>query len=160
MHLIVDGFGCDPERLSSAPAVRAFLDETPEALGMRAISPVCIHPYQSAQSEMCGVSGFVIIAESHLSIHTWPERGVLWADIFSCKPFDSKLVVGALVEAFGIGHCKVQIVERDLVEAAYLQVERVDGRPVDGYGCDIERLGERPLAPPPSSPQLAERGVI
>jgi S-adenosylmethionine decarboxylase len=65
----------------------------------------------------------VLIAESHLAIHTWPERGVLWADVFSCKPFDSKIVVGALVKAFGIGHCKVQIIERDLEEVAYLQVE-------------------------------------
>lgn len=114
MHLIVDGFGCDHERLSSTPVVRAFLDETPEALGMRAISPVCIHPYQSAHSEMCGVSGFVMIAESHLSIHTWPERGVLWADIFSCKPFDTGPVVDALVQAFRITQLRIQIVERSL----------------------------------------------
>jgi len=114
MHLIVDGFGCDPERLSSIPSVRAFLLHTPYDIGMRAISPVCVHPYQSADWEMCGVSGFVMIAESHLSIHTWPERGVLWADIFSCKPFDTGPVVDALVQAFRITQIRIQIVERSL----------------------------------------------
>jgi S-adenosylmethionine decarboxylase len=114
MHLIVDGFGCDPERLSDLKVVEQFLTDTPDAIGMKRISPVYACSYQGDEAEQCGVSGLVLIAESHLAVHTWPERGVLWADIFSCKPFDTGPVVGALVQAFRITQLRIQIVERSL----------------------------------------------
>jgi len=114
MHLIVDGFGCDPERLRNLKVVEQFLADTPDAIGMKRISPVYACSYQGDEAEQCGVSGFVLIAESHLSIHTWPERGALWADIFSCKPFDTGPVVDALVQAFRITQLRIQIVERSL----------------------------------------------
>jgi S-adenosylmethionine decarboxylase len=114
MHLIIDGFGCDPERLSSPQIIKTFLIEAPDALGMRRISPVHVQHYQGDSPEQCGISGFVIIAESHLAVHTWPERGVIWADIFSCKPFDAEGVLSALIDAFGATETKSQVLERRL----------------------------------------------
>lgn len=108
MHLMVDGYGCDPERLSNRDVVERFLLETPEAIDMKPISPV--HIFQLGQ----GLSGFVIIAESHLAIHTWPERGTVWVDVFSCKDFDADKVVEVLKEAFEIKASNVDILPRGL----------------------------------------------
>jgi S-adenosylmethionine decarboxylase len=44
-----------------------------------------------------GVSGFVIIAESHISIHTFPDRNTAFVDIFSCKQFDIHKAVDYIV---------------------------------------------------------------
>jgi len=122
MHLIVDGFGCDPERLSDPEIVHRFLTDTPDAIGMKRISPVHVCQYQGDEAQECGISGFVIIAESHLAVHTWPERGVVWADIFSCKSFDSGPVLEALDQAFRIAQPRIQIVERNLEEVGEGQV--------------------------------------
>jgi S-adenosylmethionine decarboxylase len=47
-----------------------------------------------------GLSGIVIIAESHLAIHTFPDKGFVTVDIFSCKDFDVKTAVDAIIDAF------------------------------------------------------------
>jgi len=61
-----------------------------------------------------GISGFVLIAESHLSIHTFPARGLVWADIFSCKGFDAERVVERVKSTFGLGDTRLHLLERGL----------------------------------------------
>ncbi len=55
-----------------------------------------------------------MIAESHISLHTFPERRLIWADIFSCKEFDAASVVDDLRRRFGLREMKVNILERGL----------------------------------------------
>lgn len=117
MHLIVDGSGCDPERLSNLDVVRKFLADTPDAIGMKRVSPVYVYQFRAEKPECDGVTGFVIIAESHLAIHTWPELGLLWADVFSCGRFDAEKVQQALMEAFDIKIMGVNVLPRGLEEA-------------------------------------------
>ena len=64
------------------------------------------------------MSGFVLIAESHISVHTFPDRGYLNVDIFSCKPFDAELAVNELVGRFGIMEVRMQVLDRGLEEFA------------------------------------------
>ena len=54
--------------------------------------------------------GFVLIAESHISIHTFPERGYLSLDIFSCKDFDHEQAVDYATELFGIARHEINLV--------------------------------------------------
>jgi len=63
-----------------------------------------------------GVSGIVIIAESHLSVHTWPQRSYLSADFFSCKEFDVEKATDILFKAFDVDPEKsvVQTVRRGI----------------------------------------------
>jgi S-adenosylmethionine decarboxylase len=56
----------------------------------------------------------VLIAESHLSVHTFPEHGLLWADIFSCKSFDADRLVEAVREAFSLREARVTLLGRGL----------------------------------------------
>lgn len=114
MHLVIDGYGGDAEKLRSVEAAMRFLADTPDAIGMKRISPVEVYQYHGATPEQCGVSGFVMIAESHLSLHTWPEHGAIWADIFSCKDFRPATVVETLRQAFGLRETKATLLQRGL----------------------------------------------
>jgi S-adenosylmethionine decarboxylase len=100
MHLTIDGFRGNPERLASEELVRELLDRIPDAIGMTKISTPHVQRYVGEKPEDWGVSGFVLIAESHITLHTFPERNLVWADIFSCKGFDADLATELLREAF------------------------------------------------------------
>jgi S-adenosylmethionine decarboxylase len=117
MHLTIDGYGGDPRRLADENLVRALLDECPDEIGMTKIAPPFVCPYYPSpegQPADWGISGFVLIAESHLSIHTFPARGLVWADIFSCKGFDAERVVERVKSTFGLGDTRLHLLERGL----------------------------------------------
>ena len=88
MHVIIDGYGGDPDQLADENVVRVMLDELPDMMGMSKITQPKVLRYTGSKPEDWGVSGFVMIAESHIAIHTFPERRLVWADVFSCKDFD------------------------------------------------------------------------
>jgi len=114
MHVIVDGFGGDPDQLSDENVVRAILDLYPDEMGMTKIAPATVVRYKGTKPEDWGVSGYVMIAESHISVHTFPERCLIWADIFSCKDFDAVPLVDDLRRRFGLREMQVNILERGL----------------------------------------------
>jgi S-adenosylmethionine decarboxylase len=77
---ILDLRGCEPERLSNVREVRRILVDTVIAVGGTVVRTL-FHRFKP-----WGVSGVVVIAESHLAIHTWPEHGYAAVDIFTCSP--------------------------------------------------------------------------
>jgi S-adenosylmethionine decarboxylase len=114
MHLTIDGFGGDRERLSSETLVRSLLDRFPGEIRMTKISEPHVQRYVGDKPEDWGVSGFVIIAESHIAVHTFPERGYVWVDIFSCKAFEAPAAVEIVVDEFGLSRVKTDVHERGL----------------------------------------------
>ena len=114
MHVIIDGYGGDPDQLSDENVVRVILDRYPEMMGMTKITQPKVLEYRGTKPEDWGVSGYVMIAESHISMHTFPERRLIWADIFSCKDFDAAPVIDDLKRRFGLRELSVQILERNL----------------------------------------------
>jgi S-adenosylmethionine decarboxylase len=62
-----------------------------------------------------GVSGVVIIAESHLTIHTWPEHGYAAVDVFSCGDLDLEAGLAHIIEAFGAERHEVRYFDRGFV---------------------------------------------
>jgi len=114
MHLIIDGYGGDPRKLADLELARALLDRVPLEIGMAKIAPPYVCRYEGSKPSDWGISGFVLIAESHLSVHTFPERGLLWADIFSCKSFDADRLVEAVREAFSLREARVTLLGRGL----------------------------------------------
>jgi len=114
MHLIIDGYGGDPHRLADLEVTRAFLDSVPTEIGMVTIALPYVCRYEGSKPSDWGISGFVLIAESHLSVHTFPERGLLWADIFSCKSFDADRLVEAVRKAFSLREARVTLLGRGL----------------------------------------------
>jgi S-adenosylmethionine decarboxylase len=114
MHLTIDGFGGNPQKLASEELVRNLLDRLPESIGMTKITVPHVQKYAGDKPEDWGVSGFVMIAESHLSIHTFPERNIVWADLFSCKGFDTDSAVEHLRQAFDLEGVHARRIPRGL----------------------------------------------
>jgi S-adenosylmethionine decarboxylase len=56
----------------------------------------------------------LVLAESHLSVHTWPEEHLVAVDLFSCGAIDGQVVVDELVRLLGLDRVAVQRVERGL----------------------------------------------
>lgn len=93
MHLLVDLWGAhglsDPDHIDRA------LREAAEAAGA-----TILHSHFHHFGPDGGVSGVVVLAESHISIHTWPERDFAAIDIFMCGACDPYLSVPVLRAAF------------------------------------------------------------
>lgn len=77
-HLILDLWGCDVKSLSSITFVRELITAAARKAGAVVIDVVC-HGFNPG-----GVTGVAVLAESHISIHTWPERAYAAVDIFTC----------------------------------------------------------------------------
>ena len=114
LHLIVDGFGGDPRALRDPDLVQAFLDTYPDEIHMTKIAPSQVYTYRGKRPEDWGLSGFVLIAESHISVHTFPDRGHVNIDIFSCKPFDGDGAVEFVKDTFGVSRTEVWTLDRGL----------------------------------------------
>jgi len=113
-HLTIDGKKCDKEKLSDLTIVFKALDELPAIIGMTKIMPPYSILYKGVVPEDWGVSGFVMIAESHISIHTFPEKNYVFIDVFSCKMFDVDKAVDFLVKTFGIKELDKEMVKRGI----------------------------------------------
>jgi S-adenosylmethionine decarboxylase len=113
-HLMIDGKNCPTERLADLEAIFHFLNDLPESVGMTKISQPHVFPYKGLVPEDRGVTGHVIIAESHLTVHTFVDKGWVFFDVFSCKPFDTDQVTRTFQETFQPGDMRVMLEERGL----------------------------------------------
>ena len=114
MHLVIDGYGGDIYKMWDEDLVRNFLYEYPDSLDMTRITEPNVLKYEAPKREDSGVSGFVIIAESHISIHTFPRKNYINIDIFSCQPFDHELALEDVKELFGLTKVKTWLLDRGL----------------------------------------------
>lgn len=77
-HYIVEASGCNPEVISKVEEVEQIMVRAAEAARVQVWS-IAFHRFSPT-----GVSGVVVISESHLSVHTWPEFGYVALDIYTC----------------------------------------------------------------------------
>lgn len=116
VHLMLDGYDCDPARLADRAGLAALLAQLPADLGMHPIAdPVVVEVGAQNRKDPGGLSGFVMIAESHLSFHTFPARRFISIDIYTCQnDLDCDGVATRLRTAFGIGDADVHVQRRGL----------------------------------------------
>ena len=114
MHLLIDGFGGDLQNMKDEDFVYRFLDVFPSEIGMTKISTPHVTTYHGPKEEDWGVSGFVLIAESHISVHTFPERAYVNIDVFSCKDFDHEQALAQVRDIFSLDQVKLWVIGRGL----------------------------------------------
>ena len=114
MHLIIDGYSGNAQKMQDVDFIYQLLDAYPSQIGMTKISLPQVSKYTGSKPEDWGVSGFVLIAESHISIHTFPERSYINIDIFSCKEFDAEQTIRDLQQQFGLAEIRSYILNRGL----------------------------------------------
>ncbi|BBM89005.1 s-adenosylmethionine decarboxylase proenzyme [Spirochaetota bacterium] len=106
-HIMLDMRLCDYERLNSLENCFTILNTLPERIGMRKISAPHVFRYEAPNPIDSGITGLTIIAESHISLHTFPKKGYAFADIFSCKSFISDPVIKFFREYLEFQHFDV-----------------------------------------------------
>ena len=77
-HLLTEFYGCDHDILNDVGQIKDLMDQAAVLSGASIVESI-FHRYSPH-----GVSGVVVIEESHLAIHTWPEYGYAAVDLFTC----------------------------------------------------------------------------
>lgn len=116
VHLLFDGYNADTTLLADKAHLTRLLTEIPHRMDMHTISePYVVEVGELNSKDPGGVSGFVIIAESHISYHTFPKRGFVTADIYTCQnELDAEKFTELLSEAFGTTDYDVTVIKRGL----------------------------------------------
>jgi S-adenosylmethionine decarboxylase len=116
VHLMLDGYGACPALLADKTRLHQLLDQLPREMGMHPIStPLVVQVGPMNRKDPGGLSGFVMIAESHLSFHTFPSRGFVTIDVYTCQnDLDIAGVTDRLTAAFAITQADVHVQKRGL----------------------------------------------
>ena len=113
-HLMMDLGDCNPAILDDLEACFKLLNTLPDKIGMTRITQPYVFRYTGHIPEDEGITGVTIIAESHISLHTYPKKGYAFVDLFSCKPFDVEEARDYIVQFFQSKSPVVHIQERGM----------------------------------------------
>ncbi len=94
-HLILEMWDCSRETVNNIEGIKEILANAAKVINATVIDIICHHfsPY--------GVTGVAILAESHISIHTWPEYQYVAADIFLCgNAISPQVAASYLIQVF------------------------------------------------------------
>ena len=117
MHLIIDGYSSNQKILQDEDFLHNWLENYPSRIGMTRISPPYVLRYIGSELEDWGISGFVFIAESHISVHTFVERNYVNIDVFSCKDFDTEKAIKDFREGFQLVKSRTYLIDREWLKA-------------------------------------------
>lgn len=108
-HLIVEYSSCNKNKLNNPELMEQYLNEAAIKSGATIVKSM-FHRYNPQ-----GVSGVVVIAESHLSIHTWPEYGYAAVDFFTCgETVDPYLAHEHIADMLEAGESQVEELRRGI----------------------------------------------
>lgn len=105
-HIIIDVHNITNSTLTDKVGLEKFLLELPSQIGMNILcGPIVTHgiPHNP------GLSGFVLIDYSHISVHTFSQTKQALIDIFSCKKYDQKKVTQSVLNYFQVDKSQAQI---------------------------------------------------
>jgi len=105
-HVLAELYGCSLDLLDDLDAVSEHLRAAAESVGATVVGSA-FHRYAPQ-----GVSGVLLIAESHVSVHTWPEARYVAVDIFTCGGLDPRPGIRHLARAFGAESVRMHEVVR------------------------------------------------
>jgi len=116
VHFTLDGYGGNPEKLNNPELTKKILYELPEKMSMERITePVVEYVEPRNIKDSGGYSGFVMIMESHISIHTFPKKRFVSIDAYTCQPdMDAKKMEKYFRDAYELEETEVQFFKRGL----------------------------------------------
>jgi len=106
-HLLADFYGVSPERLDAPAVLSDCLRDGARRCGMTPVAEPVLHHFDGG-----GLTGFLLLAESHIAFHTFPERGYIAIDIFSCGRSDPRVALDVFREALCPGRERVTVSPR------------------------------------------------
>lgn len=116
-HILAEFYDCSPSVLNDPQVIEQYMNAAADASGATIVQSVFHHfsPH--------GVSGVVVVQESHLAVHTWPEYGYAAVDYFSCGPVDVDAAFRLLEKSFGAERVVAKEISRGILG------EAIGGRP-------------------------------
>lgn len=115
-HFTLDGYGGEPSKLADRALVHHCLADLCERIGMRPLAPPLVAQALDNQAkDPGGWSGVLLIVESHITLHTFPRRRFLSADVYSCKTgMDLRAIETVLASAFDLQETETHFLRRGL----------------------------------------------
>ncbi len=110
LHLTLDGYGANSDKLNDIALLFETLNTLPAKIGMNKIGFPQIAQFKD--KEIFGISGIMMIVESHISIHTYPKKKFISADVYSCKNFNYQVVVKHLKKIYRIKKLEINVIDR------------------------------------------------
>jgi len=92
MHIIMELYGCPAELIAHVPSVKQIFDEIIDKAEIHRISEA-YHQFKPR-----GVTGIILLEESHISVHTWPEYGYVAMDIYTCGSEEKAIEAAKIAE--------------------------------------------------------------
>ena len=113
-HLTIDGYEGDKDKLDNKELVLSCLNDLPGLLDMTKLSqPEIYFAKGSGPKDPGGWSGFVVIEESHISIHTFPGRRFVSIDVYTCKNgMDLNYIENYFKQKFDLRDLEVNFLKR------------------------------------------------
>tara|TARA_Y100000034_G_scaffold104232_1_gene130626 strand:- start:138 stop:515 length:378 start_codon:yes stop_codon:yes gene_type:complete len=111
-HLIIDAVDVDSRILNDIKFIKKFLIELPLKISMHRLTKPKVIKATPKKYDTGGVTGFVILSESNISIHTYPNEGKFYLDLFSCMEFDVNLAVNYVKEKFRLEKFSKKLLKR------------------------------------------------
>jgi len=111
---LLEAHGCEPAALRAPASAQALFEELVRRLDLRPVAPAAWHRFP----EPGGYTGFLLLSESHLSIHTFPEHGYAAVDLYCCKARSAPDWRGLLARHLGAREVAVRLVDRGVRAAA------------------------------------------
>lgn len=118
-QLLIDLWGCDPLLLSDQEALDSMLRSAAKAANVTIINSVW-HSFEGG-----GVTGLVLISESHFSVHTWPEAGYVAVDLYVCGQGEPGPALGVLKRVLSPTGVSVGSIGRGLRREPSIQIVEV-----------------------------------
>jgi S-adenosylmethionine decarboxylase len=107
---IVEAYGCAAQHLTDCRRFEALFDALITDLNLHPVAEPVWHQFPPPG----GITGFAVLAESHLACHSFPEHGTLCLDLFCCRPRDGWEFEAELRERFGATSVTVRRLDRPL----------------------------------------------
>jgi S-adenosylmethionine decarboxylase len=105
---IVDAYGCDPTSLRSSAGLARLFARIVDELGLHPLSDPVWHVFPGPG----GITGLLLLRESHLACHTFPERAFAAIDLYCCRPSQEWPWAERLAEALGAAEVRVRSMSR------------------------------------------------
>ena len=121
---LVDAYECDADALRSPDAIGRVFDELVNALRLH---PVCAPSWHIFPGEG-GLTGYLVLRESHVSCHTFPERGFAAFNLYCCQPRDDWAWAEHLGSLLRAGKVVIRRVERGVFGPLDATAGEVDAR--------------------------------
>jgi S-adenosylmethionine decarboxylase len=132
LEWVVDAHGCEPSALADSSRLARMFADIIAALDLHPLSDPVWHQFAGPG----GFTGFVVLAESHLACHTFPEYGTLCLNLFCCRPRAEWDFVQYFMREFGARSVRVRRIERPYQE---------EDEPANGELPQLRRCGQVPM---------------